>query len=81
MSDHDTLKTKVIEIDPADAMHRAMHEKDPEAGLIMAVMYQALLKTLDDMLDEFEHEPEQLATELGELLNMLDPKEDQPTLN
>ena len=73
MSTDDTLTTeRIIRMTPEEALEKAMTRGDLDAGLVVAVMYQALTGALEDILDEYEDEPEE---EWFALLDMLDAQD------
>jgi hypothetical protein len=81
MSTDDTLTTeRIIRMTPEEALEKAMTRGDLDAGLVVAVMYQALTGALEDILDEYEDEPEEAIAAIKSLLYELDAPE-APTLN
>ena len=80
MSTDNALASKVIQVDLDEVLQKAMHEHDPEAALIVAIMFQATVGTLNDLLDEYEHEPEQFMTEVANMVATLSGTK-QPTIN
>lgn len=77
---HPLVKERTISMTASEALERAMKGDDADAGLIVAIMYKALTGTIADVLDEYEHEPEQAVTALHNILNHLG-NPDTPTLN
>lgn len=81
MPDNNALTERfVISMTPDEALDRAMGGNDADAGLVVAVMYQALIGALHDVLDEYEQEPEEAFLAIQDILFQLGADE-KPTLN
>lgn len=74
------LERRTISMTPEEAVERAMNHQDPDAGLIVSIMYQSLILALEDVLDEFEYEPETCVAEISNILGQVGGTE-QPSIN
>lgn len=72
MADPHTL---TFEMTPEDAVDRAMSpEGDTEAALVVAMLYQGLLNTLDHILDQYEGDNDGAIEQIEYLLRTLQPE-------
>lgn len=81
MSDnHPLMQERTISMTPSEALDKAMQGEDPDAGIIVAIMYKSLGGAIADVLDEYENEPEQAVDAIKNILAYL-AHPTAPTLN